>query len=423
MFACLPHISVISSLTTCHENQFRIVFESLSMLNATPQLNYYSSHRASVDDMLQGKADILLTLITMNARESEYLLFSNVFEFRHETFYAWRAKEESTVSFFALISSSKAACMLLLLTASVAWLALAFVRFLQLEHNSLSQVLVDSLVSIVGTFFSVAEKTWDTNGKPFSRRYICSHQLVFAVWVLGMFPFSVYFRGELTSRLTARLPPNNVDTLDKLRSELDKQRILPCVVKGSPFYWHIHDKNRTNDATLYAKLREAYERNDGGLKLTFKYVDSCFRCAKRPGFVCFLTAQNDCRGSNLGPEIVESRERLNLALISTPARKDFPQARAYGNLLQRIFETGLNYHSFNSRRDCVDQTGNEEHSGLVALVGEAQGSQFSELAEFFTWFSALLGLSAVLLATELSARFLLREKEARARHKRHVVVC
>ncbi|KAH9381740.1 hypothetical protein HPB48_010559 [Haemaphysalis longicornis] len=417
--ACLPEISSTQySLTTCNEVQFYVVFEILSELNATVWVRHYDAMSPSIDDMLRGKADILMALIQMDTDKSKYVLFPNVFEYRHYTFYAWRVKEEKTVSLFDIISSSKAACTLLLLTASVAWLALSFGRFLQLDRNSLSQVLADSLLSIVGTFLSVCDETWDSNGRPSSRHYICSHKLVFAVWLMGIFPFSGYFRGELTSRLTAKLPPNHVDTVDELHAELDRRRLLPCVVKGSSSYWHLRDGNRANDATLFAKLRKAYIRNEGEAKLTFKYVPDCFRCAKKPGFVCFSTARKECSESNLGPDLVESRERLNLALYSTPTRKDFPHADAYRHLLERIFETGLNLHAFNDQRDCFIRRKKERSFSCSTVVAEEQVTQLSELAEFFAWFLALLGLSVLLLAGELVASFAWKQRLVRAKSAR-----
>ncbi|KAL1474508.1 hypothetical protein MTO96_037919 [Rhipicephalus appendiculatus] len=105
--------------------------------------------------------------------------------------------------------------------------------------------------------------------------------IILTAWMLTILPLSVYFRGELTSRLTVTVPPDQMDTLEKLELALDKGRVQPCVVRDGCMSAVIAGIVPYRNQTLHAKLQKAFQhQRRRGTANMFGSMDGCLKCAK-----------------------------------------------------------------------------------------------------------------------------------------------
>ncbi|KAL1430378.1 hypothetical protein MTO96_015084 [Rhipicephalus appendiculatus] len=239
----------------------------------------------------------------------------------------------------------------------------------------------------------------EVRGYPFRMRSL-GRRAMLGAWMLGILPLSAYYRSELTSRLSVQVPPEVVDTLGELEAALDKNEIEPCILKDGCLHAMVEDeKHYHGNRSLDLKLMRAFNRRPKDSRLVFDNQEGCLRCADRRGFACFLCGLSYCTAPKVRQDYVESREPLNVALVTTPLRKGNRLARPYHQLLQRLFETAL--HPFgDKRRHCreADSRTRLPDTGDI----EEEVSQVFGLSAFFTIFMALMGTAFVVFCFELA---------------------
>ncbi|KAL1430382.1 hypothetical protein MTO96_015088 [Rhipicephalus appendiculatus] len=185
-------------------------------------------------------------------------------------------------------------------------------------------------------------------------------------WMLGILPLSAYYRSELTSRLSVQVPPEVVDTLEEWEAALNKNEIEPCILKDGCLHAMVAGELYHENRSLDLKLMRAFNRRPNDSRLVFDNQEGCLLCADRRGFACFLCGLNYCSAAKVRQDYVESRESLNVALVTTPLREGYRLARPYHQLLQRLFETAL--HPFgDKRRHCreADSSKRLPHTGDI----------------------------------------------------------
>ncbi|KAL1484645.1 hypothetical protein MTO96_049976 [Rhipicephalus appendiculatus] len=201
--------------------------------------------------------------------------------------------------------------------------------------------VLDSVMFLIASFLasSTTIPTESTEGRRYGSRF--SRTSIMATWMVAIFPLSVYFRGELISRLAVQVPHDHIDTLEKLELALDRGGIQPCVVTDSCMTADIEGIPPYSNQTLLTKLQKAFRLQPPGTTNKFATMEECLKCASKPGFACFICHIVGCGTKKLKKTMVESREPFNVAFATMPATKGFHLARAYDHLLQRLFETQL----------------------------------------------------------------------------------
>ncbi|KAL1418920.1 hypothetical protein MTO96_005461 [Rhipicephalus appendiculatus] len=301
------------------------------------------------------------------------------------------------VSFFAVVLDSREGFCILFFVMLAVWLAMSVRDYSYLGVFRLDAVL-DSAMFLIASFLanSTTIPAESAEGRRCGSRF--SRTSILATWMLAILPLSVYFRGELTSRLAVQLPHDQIDTLEKLELALDHGGIQPCVVARSCMSAVIEGTHSYANQTLLTKLQKAFRLQPPGTANMFNTVEECLNCANKPGFACFFCPLSGCGTTLLMQSMVASREPLNLAFATMPAAKGFRLARAYDQLLQRLFETQLGPFSKKYWRCDPNDT-------IMGTSGGAEGveevARLLELSAFLATMACLMCLSLFVFFVEL----------------------
>ncbi|KAH7934193.1 hypothetical protein HPB49_022793 [Dermacentor silvarum] len=217
--------------------------------------------------------------------------------------------------------------------------------------------------------------------------FVCS------LWLLGMLPFSNYFRGELTSRLTSHGFPEQLDTLAKLERALDEKRVAPCVVKDSFLHQRLAGDNFVD--TINKKLRLAFRAHEDHEELVQRTWVRCLKCALREDRICLAVSFPQWFYNPYKRSLVESQERLSPVFLTTSIRKNYPHRAAFRDLVRSIIETGNLRPPEETLKQGVLMNYREQ------LLVEIRPLQLEELASFFSVFMFMLALSAVACVLEI----------------------
>ncbi|KAH9379738.1 hypothetical protein HPB48_019882 [Haemaphysalis longicornis] len=378
----------------CENIEFRLIFEGLQARNATPRLSIYATGALLLRDLYRGSIDVILPSTVLNKLTLANYRFPGIVEYRHDTFYASKGKHFTSLTKVVLQSEKIALFALLSLAAS--WITLGLSHCLHARVTLNMAAILDSGGFLIASLLSTSAPIPRAQANA-SR----SHSLVLTAWMIAIFPLSFYFRGEVTSRLSIRIAPNPIDSLEELDAALDKGQLTPCFVNGSAFYVYFQRDDGRSDASLYAKIRAASKKHSNEPACLVSSPSECIRsCALKDNHACFMHSVKDCGPHQLGPDVVMSREPLQLALISTAVRKDFAMSEAYGNLLSTIFEGALNPRGFNNNWSC-----HRDISALHIILDQGEMKEFVELVQlsvFFTCFAGLQVLSIAVFFCELA---------------------
>ncbi|KAL1480410.1 hypothetical protein MTO96_051055 [Rhipicephalus appendiculatus] len=248
----------------------------------------------------------------------------------------------------------------------------------------------NSFMFLLASFYSTSYSI------PRIGRWSRSGGLVCGFWLIGMLPFSNYFRGELTSRVTLRSPPDHMDTLVKLEQALDKKRVFPCVVKDTFMHQRLV-KNRSL-GNIHAKLRLAFQTHMEQAKLIKSSYSSCLGCALRDDRVCYIVSLPSWFNHPYKRMIIESKEHFSPMLLTFAVRKNYPHKVDLRELVRKIIEAGLMRPTENNRRSLHLRKFDERR------VLELSPLKLEELASFLLLLMALLAFAAVVCALEIIVR-------------------
>ncbi|KAL1467398.1 hypothetical protein MTO96_026058 [Rhipicephalus appendiculatus] len=177
--------------------------------------------------------------------------------YTYETFYATRNLRSPDVSFFAVVLDSREGFCILMFVMLVVWLAMSVCDYSYLGVFRLDAVL-DSVMFLIASFLANSAElpAERTDGHRYGSRF--SRTSIITTWIVAIFPLSVYFRGELTSRMALQVPREQMDTLEKLELALDREDIQPCVVRDGCMSAVIAGIVPYRNQTLLAKLQKAF---------------------------------------------------------------------------------------------------------------------------------------------------------------------
>ncbi|KAL1483758.1 hypothetical protein MTO96_032973, partial [Rhipicephalus appendiculatus] len=374
------------------------ILRALRIYNATLILRYFQDLDAAVLPVVIGHADILMSFSKQDEELMKVFAVPRPIKYTYETFYTMRNLHSADVSFFAVLLDSREAFCILMFVMLVVWLALSVRDYSYLGVFRLDAVL-DSMMFLIASF--LANSTTIPADSAEGRRYRSrlSRTSILATWIVAILPLSVYFRGELVSRLAVQVPHDQIDTLEKLELALDRGGIQPCVVADSCMSAVISGIVPYRNQTLLIKLQNAFRLQRSGAANMFNSVDECLNCASKPGFACFSCRITSCGTKKLKQTMVESREPFNVVFATMPATKGYHLARAYDQLLQRLFEAQLG--PFSKKFWLCD-----EDDAIMGTFGGAQGveevTQVFELTAFLATLACLMCLSLFVLCVELA---------------------
>ncbi|KAH6924163.1 hypothetical protein HPB50_013084 [Hyalomma asiaticum] len=195
----------------------------------------------------------------------------------YESFYV---KRDNVVllSFSDILDESKFGLTLLAVSLVVTLMFLAFADARRVRRWSLEAVTA-AFMFLLALFYSTSYSI------PRVGRLTCLGRFVCSLWMVGMLPFSNYFRSELTSRVTLRSFPDHMDTLAELERGLDEKRVAPCVVKDT--FLHQRLTNEQYVGSLHRKLRSALRAHSDRDQLAKMSYYDCLECALKKGRICY----------------------------------------------------------------------------------------------------------------------------------------
>ncbi|KAH6942853.1 hypothetical protein HPB50_011268 [Hyalomma asiaticum] len=303
------------------------------------------------------------------------------------------------VSFFAVLLDSRDGFCILVVVMLVVWLAMCLRDYSYLEAFRLSAVL-NSGMFLIASFLANSTVYPMRNSGTRAQRHRLSRVIILTAWMLAIQPLSVYFRGELTSRLAVAVPHGQIDTLEKLELALDKGALRLCVVRDGCLSDAMAGTTPYGNETLHAKLRKAFHSQPSGTANMVSTVEQCLECAGKAGFACFACSLEDCRAEQAMRAFVQSREPLNLAFATMPATKGYPLFREYDHLIERMFEAALIPFNIKDMRCNRKSEPTWQHAGTADY--DEQMTQVFELSAFFATFACLMCLSIFLFCVEVA---------------------
>ncbi|KAH6931984.1 hypothetical protein HPB50_002418 [Hyalomma asiaticum] len=370
---------------------------ALRIYNATP-ITQDLVFDTAVLAVAEGDADILTVVSKEDEQVTEVFDVPRPVQYSHETFYTMRHRRVTEVSFFAVLLESRDGFCILLVVMLVVWLAMCLRDYCYLEAFRINAVL-DSGTFLVASFLANSTEMPMENSGNRAYRHGLSRVILLTAWMLAIFPLSVYFRGELTSRLAVAVPHAQIDTLQKLELALDKGDLQLCLVRDGCLSAVIAGTAPYRNDTLHAKLQKAFHSQPSGAGNMFSTVVECLGCANKAGFACFACDLQGCQAERAMEAFVESLEPLNLAFATTPTTKGYRLFRAYDHLLQRMFETALS--PFNKKdRHCMNKRGLTWYTAPSDYYGQI--TQVFELSAFFATFACLMCVSLCVLCIEVA---------------------
>ncbi|KAL1415493.1 hypothetical protein MTO96_029212 [Rhipicephalus appendiculatus] len=315
-------------------------------------------------------------LVLNMALESTCMLDFARIEVIAETFYT-RANGTRVISFFEILSSSAPGVALTVSCVALCALLLAAMN----SGRSFSKSAFVEITFLLATLFAQSSPI------PRHHRHAGSRRVIYLFLLLGLFPLSVYIRGELTSCITVTRPVNYLDTLDELGRALDDGTVAACAAKGTSQAKAMTTRGQGSSSSIMRKLQAAYKRHEGKL-LTPQSTRHCLRCTRRSDRVCFTVLQPACVVREENAEAQPFSEHLGVAMSGLPLRYASPLKAALRDLLLRADETALDTEA---APDCKYREPTAPTKPAV------------ELLTFFRQYCALLALAALVCLAECAA--------------------
>ncbi|KAH6925625.1 hypothetical protein HPB50_008073 [Hyalomma asiaticum] len=298
-----------------------------------------------------------------------------------ETFYA-RANGTRVISFFEILSSSTPGVALTVSCVALCALLLA-------AMNSSRSFFKSASVEIT---FLLATLFAQSSPIPRHRRHAGSRRVIYLLLLLGLFPLSVYIRGELTSCITVTRPADYLDTLDELGRALDDGTVAACAARDTSQASAMSMSDQWPSSTIMRKLQAAYIRH-GRERLILQSTRHCLRCTRQSDRVCFTLLQPACVVREESAEAQPFSEHLGIAMAGLPLRYASPHKAALRDLLLRVGEAALDTEA---APDCKYR---EPPAPTVQAV---------ELLTFFRQYCALLALTTFVFFAECATGWLCR---------------
>ncbi|KAK8766148.1 hypothetical protein V5799_007073 [Amblyomma americanum] len=359
----------------CERRQYKYLIRLLQWKNVSITFENTSSLHGVCVNLIYGSVDVFLLNMAFTGEPDCSVLFANA-EVLSETFYAM-ANGTRVISFLEILSCSLPGVALTVSSFIVCVVLLAYANSGLLTLRIFLGHVAAEATFLLATLFA------QSSPLPQHRRRRNTRRVLYLLLLLGIFPLSVYIRGQLTSWITVTRPADHLDTLDELERALDAGAVAACTARDTPQAAAMVLPDAAS-SSIMAKLREAFRRH-GGSSLVMPTASSCLRCTRRSDRVCFTPVQPACVVNEESPAARPFREHLGTALTGVPLRHGLPLQPALRNLLLRATEGALHTEA---APDCKYKQ------------PPAPAKQEIELLAFFQQYYALLAFAVLVFFAE-----------------------
>ncbi|KAH7939660.1 hypothetical protein HPB52_015565 [Rhipicephalus sanguineus] len=396
----LPHLRPADKKPSCNSYETDMIFDAMNIYNVTVDVTFYSSSIRLAGDMFKGLIDVHRNLAAANPTGATDFHTPGLITCWYESFYAKR-KGPEMLSLYDIWKDSKLAVTLVAIALVLSLAFFVFADAHRVRYCSANE-LSNSFMFLLASFYSTSYSL------PRIVRWSGLAGLVCGLWLIGMLPFSNYFRGELTSRVTLRAFPEHMDTLTKLERALDEHKVAPCVVKDT----FLHERLTKNGSmgNIHRKLRLAFEKQKEKKKLVKSSYNHCLRCAVREDLVCYLFSLPPWYNHPYKRMIIETKEHLSPILLTITVRRNYPHKTGLSELIRKILEAGLMRPPENTRRNSHLRNFDERDSPELSPL------KLEELASFLFLYMTLLAAAVLVFALEMTTQASKALTEALAVH-------
>ncbi|KAL3201026.1 hypothetical protein MRX96_012862 [Rhipicephalus microplus] len=231
------------------------------MLNVTVRKTYYRRRIDITQQMFEGNVDVFGSIIAVNSESYRNFAIPPIITAWYESFYAKRLPP-LPLSFYVVLKESKVALLLVAVTLLLTLFVLVAADMDRIREWSFDSLAV-SFSFLLAAFYATSSTV------PRIGRFASMCGFVCGLWLMGIQPFSNYFRGQLTSRVTLRTIPEQLDNIEKLERALDEGRVSPCVVGKT--YLHERLLDSFGADSVHRKLHLAFVRNNDAMGLTILF--------------------------------------------------------------------------------------------------------------------------------------------------------
>lgn len=313
----------------CEMSYYKSVRELLLRKNVTLTLLRYRSVNEIFDAFYEAKIDIILVRVGFDDTTLEWFSFADMF-FEYRTFYSL-ANSSRVLSMAEAIGSSS--CMVLTAFCLILCaLTVAATRVPQISRNYI-------FIAAEEAFFLLASFLNTSSLEHQLRRNVNVRHFVYALWLAGILPFSVYLRSELTSLVTVLRPADHMDTLSELEKALDDHKVLVCVTNHSSEIKYLQEFPSGSEV-LVDKLRAnfLYNINRGIVRNSLR---DCLRCALTKNHVCLTWSIPICQVKKAFPDLGKFKQPLTGVVAPVPVQKEFRLIRPFRRFMRSISEGHL----------------------------------------------------------------------------------
>ncbi|KAL3201012.1 hypothetical protein MRX96_012848 [Rhipicephalus microplus] len=251
------------------------------MLNVTVRKTYYRRRIDITQQMFEGNVDVFGSIIAVNSESYRNFAIPPIIATWYESFYAKRLPP-LPLSFYVVLKESKVALLLVAVTLLLTLFVLVAADMDRIREWSFDSLAV-SFSFLLAAFYATSSTV------PRIGRFASMCGFECGLWLMGIQPFSSYFREQLTSRVTLRTIPEQLDNIEKLERALDEDRVSPCVVGKTFLHERLLDSFSAD--SVHRKLHLAFVRNNDAMGLTpfLPYVRLVYKNHFAPAFVSSRT--------------------------------------------------------------------------------------------------------------------------------------
>lgn len=282
-----------------------------------------------IADMVKRRVDILFYNIVPDANRWRLLHFPRFFDHGRVLFYTVRKPSlragafirEAPMAFFTILFLSMVTCAL---------------GFCLINYCS-GRGLVNGIQDVVFVLVSTAMLFSYPVPERFQR--VVAGRIMLFCWMAGGFSLAVYFQSLLTSSLSSGYVWEADDTIEKLYSRLASKKVLPCVLKGS--YYDRLLRQSDDKHGIIGAMAAARRLSSNKASTVSNTTEDCMEKVLGGIHVFISHEKHQCFIAKHGNRLTSGKDTIHRLYASTPVRKDLPLRNSYGQLVARMFETGL----------------------------------------------------------------------------------
>ncbi|KAH6936159.1 hypothetical protein HPB50_014274 [Hyalomma asiaticum] len=188
----------------CNSYETDIIFDAVKLYNLTVINTFYTAARPLGIDMFHGLIDVHRNLGAARPVSLREFHTPGLIMYWYESFYV-KSEELVLLSFQDILDESKFCLTLVSVTLVSTMIFLSLADALRVGRCNMD-ALTNSSMFLLASFY------YTSYSYPRIGRWTGLGAMICGLWMMGMLPFSNYFRSELTTRVTLRAFPDHMDT-------------------------------------------------------------------------------------------------------------------------------------------------------------------------------------------------------------------